>query len=186
MTETATYLKFKDAKQDNFPAFLIVHHTGGDNGLDTSNQTAKIVEDYHLSLGWEGIGYHYYVAKDGSVAKGRPETYHGAHVKEADMNRKSVGICLAGNFDVTMPTSAQVEALRGLLVDVGARYGITPDRILPHRHYALNPDGTPYKSCYGSRLGETWARDLVTSATPKQKTSKEEIISQITDLLKLL
>lgn len=182
MKETLTYIKFKDSKQDNFPKYIVVHHTGGDEGLDTSNQTAKIVEDYHLSLGWEGIGYQFFIEKDGTIWKGRPEHYHGAHVKEDGMNKKSIGICLAGNFDITLPTKAQEESLVKLLKDMSAKYSISRENIFPHRHYALNPNGKPYKTCYGSKLPDTWACDLLSKNDP----SKDEIKSQIINLLNKL
>lgn len=193
MKETATYKKFKNSPADNFPKFIVVHHTGGENGVDTSNQSAKIVEDYHLSLGWEGIGYHFFIAKNGDVSRGRPEHYHGAHVKEDGMNNKSIGICLAGNFDVTYPTEAQIEELTQLLKDLMAKYNIPAMSIFPHRHYALNRNGKPYKSCYGSKLNETWARDLVSNIPPPPKDctvevgiAKKGLIETIINFLKTL
>lgn len=183
--QTATYLKFKDKPQDNFPQFLVVHHTGGENGVDTSNQTAQIVEEYHLSLGWEGIGYQFYIEKDGDVWAGRPETYHGAHVKELGMNKKSIGICLAGNFDVTLPSQVQITSLTQLLKDMVAKYNIPAMNIFPHRKYALNPNGTPYKSCFGWKLGDNWARDLVATVTPPV-VDKEQIKKQIIELVNKL
>ena len=181
--ETATYLKFKDKPQDNFPEFIFIHHTGGEGGADTSKQTAKIVEDYHLSLGWEGIGYQFFIDINGEVWRGRPEHYHGAHVKEKGMNNKSIGICLAGNFDITLPTEKQVASLKELLSYVMSKYNIPASKILPHRSYALNPDGKPYKSCYGSKLGDTWAADLVKQVPV---SNKESIKKQIIDLLNQL
>lgn len=183
--ETNTYKKFKDKPQDNFPEYIVVHHTGGENGIDTSNQTAKIVEDYHLSLGWEGIGYTFYITKDGEVWRGRPEHYHGAHVKEGGLNKKSIGICLAGNFDITLPTQKQKDSLVILLKEMMDKYKITKDRIFPHRHYALNTNGSPYKTCFGSKLPDSWAVDLLASNSPTEP-NKEELKKQIINLINKL
>ena len=108
INETSTYIKFKDKPKDNFPEMIVVHHSGGTNAdplADTSNHTAQIMEAYHLSLEWEGLGYQYVIHKDGEIWAGRPEQYHGAHT--TGYNKKSIGICLAGNFDATLPTLAQ-------------------------------------------------------------------------------
>lgn len=172
--ETNTYKKLKDKPQDNFPQLIVVHHTGGENGVDTSNQTAKIVEDYHLSLGWEGMGYQFYIEKDGDIWRGRPEHYHGAHTSEQGTNKKSIGICLAGNFDITLPSEAQVTSLTQLLNELKLKYNISNDNIFPHRHF------TP-KSCFGSKLPDDWAKKLVSGAI-----DKEQIKRQIIDLVNKL
>lgn len=182
--ETKTYLKFKDKPATNKPQYIVVHHTGGDNGVDTSNQTAQIVEEYHLGLGWEGIGYQFYIEKDGDVWRGRPEHYHGAHVKEDGMNKKSIGICLAGNFDVTLPVKAQTDALVILMKEMMDKYKIPIEKVFPHRHYALNTNGSPYKTCYGSKLPDTWARDLLAPSpgVDSKEATKKEIIRLLNTL----
>src|SRR3990167_10357219 len=107
----------------NTPEYLIVHHTGGTNAnqlADTSHHTFEMVKQYHLSLGWEDIGYHFFINKAGEVAPGRNENYHGAHT--AGYNTKSIGVCLAGNFDATLPTKAQESALQALLEMLQKKY----------------------------------------------------------------
>lgn len=176
MNETYTYKNFKDKKQDNFPEYIIVHHSGGTdkNPLeDTSNHTAKTMEEYHLSLGWEGLGYQYVIHKNGDIWLGRPETYHGAHT--VDFNYRSIGICLAGNFDATLPTKEQESALKGLIEGIRGHYAIPLDKILPHRKFAN-------KTCYGKKLSDDWARKLV----DVPNVDREDIKNQIINLLKKL
>src|SRR3990167_10434292 len=143
--ETETYKKLKDKPRDNFPEWTVIHHSGGtkaDPNADTSHHTANIMEQGHISFPnfFEGLGYQYVIHDDGKVWKGRPEHYHGAHVKERDtdgikINYKSIGICLAGNFNVTLPTKEQETALKGLIASIKTRYpAITDDKIVPHRH----------------------------------------------------
>ena len=166
--ETQTYLKLKNKPKDNFPEMIIVHHSAA-----SENQTVKSIEDYHLSLGWEGVGYQYLITKLGEVWKGRPEHYHGSHCKEQSMNTKSIGICLIGDFDKKLPTEAQKNTLITLMNDIIKRYPIKD--IVPHRHFLGNP---PYKTCFGSLLKNTWAKDLI--------SNKEKIKLQIIELLKQL
>ena len=147
----------------NTPEYLIVHHTGGTNAnplLDTSNHTYEIVDTYHKSLGWEGFGYHYFIDKAGVLKAGRAENYHGAHTK--GYNQKSVGICLAGNFDATLPTKEQTNTLAILLQALSLKYNIPREKIMPHREFTN-------KTCYGRRLTDDWARNLLTPVFPKVK-----------------
>jgi len=139
----------------NNPTKIIVHHTGGTDRnplADTSHHTAQDIDRYHRSLGWKGLGYHWYIEKNGKVVQGRQESEEGAHAR--GYNKKSIGVCLAGNFDLTFPTGTQIASLRKLLREIMDRHNISADQIVPHRIHAN-------KTCYGRRLHDTWARDLV-------------------------
>ena len=142
---------------ENIPKYLIVHHTGAlksDPSADTSGQTFEDIDRYHRSLGWESCGYHYVIEKDGKVVKNpyRDDDYHGAHCKR--MNRKSLGICITGNFNVKLPAKEQVRSLKKLLREKKGKYDIPLENIVPHRVFAS------YKSCYGSELSFDWAQKL--------------------------
>lgn len=153
MRETQTYKNLKGKPTNNYPVTVFVHHSGGTDAnplADTSEHTAKGMELWHIGKGWDGLGYHYVIHKNGDVWKGRPEHRNGAHAK--GYNTKSIGVCLAGNFDATLPTPAQIEALREVLKDINSRLGI--EDIRPHRNVAN-------KTCYGKRLGDSWAYDLL-------------------------
>lgn len=145
----------------NIPKYLIVHHTGGTDAnplADTSEHTFQIVDDYHRSLGWGGIGYHYFIAKNGTLTQGRLDKVEGAHT--IGYNLKSLGICLAGNFDLTLPTKAQEATLVKLLNDKIKEYAIPVENIVPHRF------ASP-KTCYGKLLADDWARSLIQSKSIK-------------------
>lgn len=167
----------------NKPTFLIVHHTGGtdaDPKADTSHHTFEVVDDWHRQLWNEKsslghfIGYHYFIDKTGKVTQGRGDKDEGLHTKS--YNLKSLGICLAGNFDVTKPTKAQETALRTLLQAKTAEYGIPVENILPHRRFAN-------KSCYGNLLSGTWAQELLKVVPPVPPTppasSNDAIVDEI-------
>lgn len=173
--ETKTYVKFKNSPKDNSPEYLVVHHSAA-----SENQSVESIENYHLSLGWEGVGYHYLITNTGEVWRGRPEHYHGAHVKEQNINFKSIGICLIGDFDKKLPTGAQISALKTLLLDLQARYSIPNTKIVPHRHFLGNP---PYKNCFGSLLKDDWAKNLVEN---QPVVGKEIILKRLDELTKLV
>lgn len=174
MKETNTYLKFKNSPQDNFPEYIVVHHSAA-----SEDQTVESIENYHLSLRWEGVGYHYLITNIGEVWRGRPEQYHGAHVKEDGMNFKSIGICLIGDFDKKNPTQEQVDSLKILLQDIKTRYNIPLGKINPHRHFLGVP---PYKSCYGKNLSDDWAQKLI-APPPLTKDDIKVELKRLIDLL---
>lgn len=146
---------------------LIIHHSGGTDAnplQDSSNYTVKQCDADHKlrfgmksSLGWY-VGYTYFIDKKGVITQTRKDGEEGAHT--IGLNSTSIGICLAGNFDATLPTEAQKVALKGLLEKKVKEFNILPSSIVPHRKFAN-------KTCYGKKLSDTWARDLFTSvATP--------------------
>src|ERR1700755_3361313 len=104
----------------NTPKWLVVHHEAPPQIV--SGDRFNIVDAYHRSLGWNGIGYQYFIEKSGQVKQGRQDNADGAHTK--GHNQDSLGICLAGNFDLEMPTQAQVSSLTALCKQKMAQYAI--------------------------------------------------------------
>lgn len=92
---------------------LVLHHAAG-------NGTAEAIHKLHLSKGWAGIAYHYYVRKDGSIYRGRPEDMKGGHV--VNHNGHTIGICFEGDFTQDGMSEAQLEAGQKLVADIRKRY----------------------------------------------------------------
>jgi N-acetyl-anhydromuramyl-L-alanine amidase AmpD len=93
---------------------LILHHAGA------SGATAQAIHEYHLSKGWAGIAYHYYVRKSGEIVRGRPENTRGGHT--TDWNYCSIGVCFEGNFEAETMPDVQMTAGRKLVADIVSRY----------------------------------------------------------------
>ena len=87
---------------------------------------AKEIQEMHLGFGWDGIGYHQVISRDGTREAGRPEYWQGAHVK--GVNDRSLSVCLIGRNEFT---EAQMNSLATLLFDWIARY--PGARVLGHR-----------------------------------------------------
>lgn len=93
---------------------IILHHAA-------SSGSVEAIHNYHRDTrGWDGIGYHYYIRKDGTVWRGRPEDTIGAHT--IGHNYSSIGVCFEGNFEVDTMPAAQLAAGRELLADLLSRY----------------------------------------------------------------
>ena len=103
---------------------IVLHHAAGDGAPEA-------VHEAHRNNGWAGIGYHYYVRKDGTVHRGRPEWAAGAHV--ANENSHLIGICFEGNFEQERMGAAQLAAGRLLLADVQRR---CPVPVTLHRQWS--------------------------------------------------
>lgn len=88
--------------------YIALHHAAA------KKCSAKQVDEWHKNNGWSGIGYHFFVRKDGSIYRGRPLWAVGAHV--SGKNESSVGICVEGDYseEKTMPR-AQMLSVAELL-----------------------------------------------------------------------
>lgn len=75
---------------------IIIHCSATPEGASLSVAEFKRI---HLSRGFRGIGYHFYVRRDGKVFKTRPLELPGAHAK--GHNAHSIGICYEGGLDGT-------------------------------------------------------------------------------------
>ncbi|CAI3202669.1 peptidoglycan recognition protein family protein [Clostridium neonatale] len=112
-----TNLKFISSKlgYGNVPNKIILHHA------EASKCTVEDIHSWHLNNGWAGIGYHYFIRKDGSVYKGRPDGAIGSHCQGS--NTGSLGICFEGNYmKETIPT-AQYNAGIDLIKYLRGKYG---------------------------------------------------------------
>ena len=94
--------------------YLVVHCS---DTADDENLTIADIHAMHLGFGWDGVGYHAVITRNGAIERGRPECWIGAHVY--GHNEESLGVCLIGRRDFTPP---QMESLGALLKDWKSRY----------------------------------------------------------------
>jgi N-acetylmuramoyl-L-alanine amidase len=91
---------------------VVLHHSGSPDLSLTPRQMAEFhVND--LKHQWPGIGFHFFVAADGTIYQtNRLETVC-FHV--ANSNSTTAGIVLAGQFEDSVPTAPQMESIASLL-----------------------------------------------------------------------
>lgn len=126
---------------------IVIHHTGFPN-VDKDSTVVDIHKFHQEVNGWAGIGYHYLIRKDGMIEQGRRPEMIGAHAYQH--NKNSIGICLAGNFDIAAPTKAQMNSVKELTKWLCRKYNLDSMKngvIVGHRD--LNDTGCPGENLYG-------------------------------------
>ena len=110
---------------------IILHHAAA------KTCTAQQIHSWHLANGWAGIGYHFFVRKDGSIYRGRPEDVLGAHA--GSNNYDSIGVCFEGSFDKEQMPAVQRQAGAELVAYLKQKYGIRKVQ----KHSDVNATGCP-------------------------------------------
>lgn len=129
-----TKLKFKEKLLNRSrTSYIVLHHCAGNGDIIS-------IHNQHIKQKYSGIGYHYYIRKDGKIYAGRPIGTVGAHCQ--NYNNISVGICFEGNFEIEKMCETQKKAGADL---VQYLKGIYPSASVM-RHKDLNITACPGKN----------------------------------------
>lgn len=96
------------------PKGIVLHHSDGTGSVEDVNAC------HRNHNGWAGIGYHFYIRKDGKVYRGRPEEWLGAHTSGYN---DMIGVCAEGNFENDTMGTAQKAAVVETLKYLYGKYG---------------------------------------------------------------
>jgi N-acetylmuramoyl-L-alanine amidase len=113
---------------------LVVHCSATPPALDVG---VKEIRRWHVEgNGWDDVGYHYVIRRDGLVEEGRPVEQVGAHV--SGHNASTIGICMVGGIaaDSTPQNnfnSRQFDALYALLLTLHHKF--PGAEVLGHRDF---------------------------------------------------
>jgi len=113
---------------------VIVHCSATKPSLDVG---VLEIGRWHVKRGFNEVGYHFVIRRDGTREEGRPVSIQGAHT--IGYNRDSIGICLVGGVDDNgQPdcnfTFNQWAELKFLLEELSQKYPI--QEITGHRDYS--------------------------------------------------
>ena len=130
-------------KRSKILEYIVIHHTAS-----TRDMTVQEIHQLHLNQGenWKGIGYHFYIDKQGVIWRGRPEEMSGSHA--LDYNSVSIGICLSGNFEIEKPTEKQIQSVTDLVKYLRKKYGNF--KLVGHKD--LNATACPGQYLYSQLL----------------------------------
>ena len=145
------FLRFTEYEERPTTEVIVIHHAGFPDG--DKDSSAEEIHKFHQEVnGWAGIGYHYVIRKDGTIEQGRKPLAVGAHAYQH--NKNSVGICVAGNFELVKVPSVQMDSLKLLTAWLCQKYKLNPMKkgvIVGHRD--LNDTACPGENLY-KKLGE--------------------------------
>ena len=145
------FLEFTEYEERAVTERIVIHHAGFPDG--DKDSSAEEIHKFHRDVnGWAGIGYHYVIRKDGTIEQGRKPLAVGAHALHH--NKNSIGICVAGNFNLAKPNRKQMDSLKLLTAWLCQRYKLNPmgkGVIVGHRD--LNDTSCPGENLY-PKLGE--------------------------------
>ncbi|KAB0802152.1 hypothetical protein PPYR_04338 [Photinus pyralis] len=96
--------------------YVIIHHSVTEpcNDEASCKRMVKVFQNDHMTRNhWDDIGYNFLIGGDGSVYEGRGWGKSGAHTR--NYNNKSIGICVIGNYQSTLPKKEALDALKDLI-----------------------------------------------------------------------
>ena len=162
--------------------WIVVHHTAYDPSGPNEVQDEHMLPRgtgpgrHPFGRNWLDVGYHFMIARNGTIYEGRRLCYVGAHAGGPVYGRRdrrlpadfgAIGIVLFGDFRFEQPTAQQKRSLCKLLAYLSDRYTILPDHVVTHREMwyltkskrPLGGPTTPATECPGENLRkfvETW------------------------------
>ena len=141
------------------PTHIVLHTLAFDG-----NAGIKEVDRWHRERGFNSVGYHYIIRRDGTLESGRAENVAGAHCRAGGYNSKSLGVAFEGHGDNERWTTAQWDTLRKCFVFWRLKYAIEPNNVIGHREA---PDN---KSCPGELINMEEVRTSLAQCTKENFT----------------
>ena len=115
--------------------YIVIHHSATEVG-----SAARFDREHRARIDHVyGLGYHFVIGNGRGTADGAVEVgprwkgqRAGAHAGVQKYNSLGIGICLVGNFEKSVPTKKQREALAKLLQFLMKRFGVRPADVKRH------------------------------------------------------
>lgn len=96
---------------------VFIHCSASDN---PAHDNVATMDAWHKARGWSGVGYHFFIRKDGTLEIGRD--LEKVPAAQEGNNTGTIAICLHGLL-VEKFTDAQFNTLRSLCRQINAAYG---------------------------------------------------------------
>ena len=143
---------------------IIYHHIG-----TVARQTVEVIHNFHKNTrGWAGIGYHFYIRRNGDIWEGRPLEMQGAHAGGANFD--SIGVAFEGNLETESLTQEQINRSLWLQAHLIELYG--PLEILQHRDVGAT-------ACAGRNFPIATFRNVATAPVQAPQTRQRIFIERV-------
>ena len=113
---------------------VFIHCSASDHA---AHDNAKTMDRWHKQRGWRGIGYHFFIRKDGTLETGRPLSRNPAAQK--GHNSGTIAICLHG-LRKNKFTNEQFKTLKRLCIVIDDQYD---SNITFHGHREVSAKSCP-------------------------------------------
>jgi len=133
---------------------IVVHHDAAPPPKDGAEVGCLLAyHKEHQAKRWGGIGYHYAIARRGTVYKLNPATSVTAHARGG--SRDGLGVMLMGDFTHHPPSQAQLESLTALAAELVLNYkNITA--MVGHRRVSGSRTACPGDSFTDAMIAACW------------------------------
>lgn len=153
---------------------VFVHCSASDR---PEHDSWAVIDRWHRENGWAGIGYHFFIRKDGTLELGRD--LEKTPAAQEGNNLRTIAICLHG-LNVDLFTEAQMATLRGLCLDIDHAYR---GQLTFHGHCEVARKACPvidYKAVLQldgrGALGDLQGLDALVRQDPVPATSELEVL----------
>ena len=124
-----------------------IHHTYKPEAVDfigtNHDRIWENIRRYHMDVrGWMDIGYNFGVFPDGKILDGRKIEIKPASI--ANHNTGAVAIVMIGNFDIEIPSEAQMKACLEKTYSLMQEYSVPLERVFFHNEF--DPKTCPGKN----------------------------------------
>lgn len=113
---------------------VFLHCSASDN---PQHDNVKTITEWHIQRGFKGIGYHYFISKDGIINKGR--NIEVTPAAQEGHNKGTIAICLHGLKKEAF-TKEQFKSLRVLCEQINQAYN---GKITFHGHKEVSKKDCP-------------------------------------------
>lgn len=118
---------------------IAIHHSA--TPADVPPERIAAYHVYSQTHQWPGMGYHFYIDPEGTIYYTQALNRISWHVH--NNNSYTVGVCLAGNFNLTIPPTPQLEATAWLVAWLMQELRIPPEQVLGHKEFPMNATACP-------------------------------------------
>lgn len=167
----------------NNPKYIIVHCSDvsykiSTNQFNSINTYHRDVRQFPRSKNGYYIGYHALITNN-RLYRPKEDYEEGAHCNQhvggLSMNFQSLGICIAFDGDVELPSKADEALLKQQIWKWQDKYNISNDRVLFHRDFAKD------KTCPGALITRSWLSNLLV-----REVSQPEILVDKSMVIRLI
>lgn len=113
---------------------MFIHCSASDH---PDHDDVSVMDKWHRQRGWSGVGYHFFIKKDGTLQAGRH--LERVPAAQAGHNRGTIAICLHG-LNEDLFTESQFRTLKQLARDINLSYN---GRVTFHGHKEVSAKSCP-------------------------------------------